>query len=53
MKKCIQGQRLADRIDIHINVPRLQYKEIAGVTPTETSADIGEKPPLTSFIGIT
>ncbi|MDR3561446.1 MAG: ATP-binding protein, partial [Negativicutes bacterium] len=32
---------LLDRIDIHINVPRLQYKEIAGDTPSETSSVIG------------
>ncbi len=41
-RKKISGP-LLDRIDIHINVPRLEYKEIAGDTPAETSAAIGER----------
>lgn len=34
---------LLDRIDIHISVPRLQYKEITGETPAETSAAIAAR----------
>jgi magnesium chelatase family protein len=41
-RKKISGP-LLDRIDIHINVPRLEYKEIAGDTPAETSAAISTR----------
>jgi len=34
---------LLDRIDIHIDVPAVKFKELAGETPAESSADIRER----------
>lgn len=34
---------LLDRIDIHIEVPAVPYKELRGNTPTETSAEIRDR----------
>ena len=34
---------LLDRIDIHVNVPRLQYEEMTNITPAESSAQICQR----------
>jgi Magnesium chelatase, subunit ChlI C-terminal/Magnesium chelatase, subunit ChlI len=34
---------LLDRIDIHIDVPAVKFKELASETPAESSADIRER----------
>src|SRR5215475_15406339 len=34
---------LLDRIDIHLDVPAVRFKELASETPTESSAEIRER----------